>query len=182
MTPGDSSPSSTNSSTTSTAHGCTAPSTCDKPDTRETETPMGSGIWSTDVYTAAKRLRAVSGASAFAYSDGGARTVHADLDPHGVTARESRDSDEHPASLAVAVLFDVTGSMGDVPRTLQTKLPDLLGLLLRKGTPPTRRSCSARSATPPATGRRCRWGSSSLTTAWTGTSATSCWRAEAAGR
>ncbi len=31
------------------------------------------------------------------------------------------------------MLFDVTGSMGNVPRTLQTKLPDLLGLLLRKG-------------------------------------------------
>ncbi|GII04307.1 hypothetical protein [Planobispora takensis] len=94
---------------------------------------MGSGIWSTDVYSAAERLRADSGASAFAYSDRGARTVHEDLDPHGVRVRESRDSDEHPQSLAVAVLFDVTGSMGGVPRALQTKLPDLLGLLLRKG-------------------------------------------------
>ncbi|MDP9864617.1 MULTISPECIES: hypothetical protein [Streptosporangium] len=94
---------------------------------------MGSGIWSTDVYAAAASYRAASGASAFAYSDSGARTVHDDLNPYGVAARESRDSDEHPATVAVAVLFDVTGSMGGVPRTLQTKLPDLLGLLLRKG-------------------------------------------------
>ncbi|MEV8631024.1 hypothetical protein AB0395_05145 [Streptosporangium sp. NPDC051023] len=94
---------------------------------------MGSGIWSTDVYTAAASYRAAKGTSAFAYSDSGARTAHEDLDPHGVTARESRDSGEHPDTLAVAVLFDVTGSMGGVPRTLQTKLPDLLGLLLRKG-------------------------------------------------
>ncbi|MBB2912371.1 hypothetical protein FHS43_003654 [Streptosporangium becharense] len=94
---------------------------------------MGSGIWSTDVYAAAASYRKASGASAFSYSDSGARTVHDDLDPRGVAARESRDSDEHPDSLAVAVLFDVTGSMGGVPRTLQTKLPDLLGLLLRKG-------------------------------------------------
>ncbi|MER7132001.1 hypothetical protein [Streptosporangium saharense] len=94
---------------------------------------MGSGIWSTDVYDAAASYRAAKGASAFAYSDSGARTVHGDLDPYGVAARESRDSDEHPDSLAIAVLFDVTGSMGGVPRTLQTKLPDLLGLLLRKG-------------------------------------------------
>lgn len=94
---------------------------------------MGSGIWSTDVYDAAASYRAAKGASAFAYSDSGARTVHDDLDPYGVAARESRDSDEHPDSLAIAVLFDVTGSMGGVPRTLQTKLPDLLGLLLRKG-------------------------------------------------
>ncbi|MEV4097090.1 hypothetical protein [Streptosporangium saharense] len=94
---------------------------------------MGSGIWSTDVYAAAASYRAAKGASAFAYSDSGARIVHDDLDPYGVAARESRDSDEHPDSLAIAVLFDVTGSMGGVPRTLQTKLPDLLGLLLRKG-------------------------------------------------
>jgi hypothetical protein len=94
---------------------------------------MGSGIWSTDVYDAASRYRAATGGSAFAYSDSGARTVHPKLDPHGVTVRESRDSDEHPDSLAIAVLFDVTGSMGHVPRVLQTKLPQLLGLLLRKG-------------------------------------------------
>jgi hypothetical protein len=94
---------------------------------------MGSGVWSTDVYDAAARMRSATGASAFAYSDSGARSVHPDLDPHGVTARESRDSDEHPQSLAIAVVFDVTGSMRDVPRVLQQKLPGLLGLLLRKG-------------------------------------------------
>jgi hypothetical protein len=94
---------------------------------------MGSGNWSTDVYAARASYRASTGASAFAYSDGGATAVHPDLDPKGVTARESRDSDDHPESLAIGVLFDVTGSMGGVPRTLQTKLPDLLGLLLRKG-------------------------------------------------
>ncbi|GAA2577110.1 hypothetical protein SMC26_29815 [Actinomadura fulvescens] len=94
---------------------------------------MGSGYWSTDVYSAAASYRAATGASAFAYSDGGATTVHPSLDPYGVTVRESRDSADHPESLAIAVLFDVTGSMGTVPRTLQAKLPDLLGLLLRKG-------------------------------------------------
>jgi hypothetical protein len=94
---------------------------------------MGSGHWSTDVYAARASYRASTGASAFAYSDGGATTVHPDLDPHGVAVRESRDSADHPESLAIGVLFDVTGSMGTVPRTLQSKLPDLLGLLLRKG-------------------------------------------------
>jgi hypothetical protein len=94
---------------------------------------MGSGIWSTDVYDAADRYRRATGASAFAYSDSGARTVHEALNPHGVAMRESRDSDEHPEAVAIAVLFDVTGSMGSVPRVLQRKLPQLLGLLLRKG-------------------------------------------------
>jgi hypothetical protein len=94
---------------------------------------MGSGRWSTDVYDAAVYYRTATGASAFGHSDSGARTVHPDLDPHGAALRESRDSAEHPRSLAIAVLFDVTGSMRDVPRTLQGKLPQLLGLLLRKG-------------------------------------------------
>jgi hypothetical protein len=93
---------------------------------------MGSGRWSTNVYDAAARFRAATGASAFAYSDGGATTVHPLLDPRGVT-RESRDSAEHPQSLAIAVLFDVTGSMRQVPRALQARLPQLLGLLLRHG-------------------------------------------------
>ena len=94
---------------------------------------MGSGRWSTDVYDAAASYRAATGISAFGHSDSGASTVHPDLDPHGVRLRESRDSAEHPRSLAIAVLFDVTGSMRDVPRVLQAKLPQLLGLLLRKG-------------------------------------------------
>ncbi len=94
---------------------------------------MGSGRWSTDVYSAAASYRAATGTSAFAYSDGGARTAHPALDPKGVVHRESRDSDEHPQSTPIAVLFDVTGSMGGVPRVLQTKLPQLLGLLTRKG-------------------------------------------------
>jgi hypothetical protein len=93
---------------------------------------MGSGRWSTDVYDAAARMRASTGTSAFAYSDSGARRVHDALNPFGVDMRESRDSDEHPQSLAIAVLFDVTGSMRRVPRVLQTKLPGLLGLVLRK--------------------------------------------------
>lgn len=93
---------------------------------------MGSGAWSTDVYDAADRYRRATGASAFSYSDSGARVVHPALDPRGAV-RESRDSAEHPRSTPVAVLFDVTGSMGHVPRVLQAKLPQLLGLLLRQG-------------------------------------------------
>ncbi|WP_371477895.1 hypothetical protein [Kitasatospora sp. NBC_00315] len=100
---------------------------------------MGSGSWSTNVYDAAAHYRAATGAGAFDYSDRatrGARSTwraHPSLDPRGLTVRESRDGAEHPASLPIAVLFDVTGSMQNVPRVLQTKLPELFGLLLRKG-------------------------------------------------
>ncbi len=47
--------------------------------------------------------------------------------------REARDSDAHPISNPVAVMFDVTGSMQTVPRILQKNLPTLMGLCLRKG-------------------------------------------------
>ena len=100
---------------------------------------MGSGRWSTSVYDENSRLKAAAGKSAFDYSDVMHRSnrstwhVHKSLDPKGCKFRESRDSTEHPQSTAIAVMFDVTGSMGGIPVTLQTKLPELLGLLLRKG-------------------------------------------------
>jgi hypothetical protein len=47
--------------------------------------------------------------------------------------RESRDSDAHPESLAIAIALDITGSMNTVPRIVQKNLPQLMGLLLRKG-------------------------------------------------
>ncbi|MEU3307215.1 hypothetical protein ACWGSK_13505 [Nocardiopsis sp. NPDC055551] len=100
---------------------------------------MGSSHWSTDAYHARQAFRDSRGIGAFDYHDNATKKAragwkpHPTLDPHGVTVRESRDSDAHPNSLAVSVLFDVTGSMGSVPRVLRTKLPDLFGLLLRKG-------------------------------------------------
>ena len=100
---------------------------------------MGSGRWSTNVYDAAAEYRVATGADPFDYSSrarAGLRSgwkAHPTLDPRGLTVRESRDSAGHPESLAIAVLFDVTGSMQYVPRVLQTKLPELFGLLLRKG-------------------------------------------------
>ena len=50
----------------------------------------------------------------------------------GERIRESRDSDVHPTATSIAVMFDVTGSMGSIPVVLQKKLPELLGLLPRK--------------------------------------------------
>jgi hypothetical protein len=101
---------------------------------------MGSGIWSTSVYDDAARARLRAGRTAFDYSHATTTSVprsdwrvHASLDPKGVGLRESRDSAEHPNSVAIACLFDHTGSMGDLPIELQKKLPQLLGLILRKG-------------------------------------------------
>ena len=101
---------------------------------------MGSGRWSTDTYDARAATRRLAGKAAFDYTDTLRRTLprdrwapHPSLDPKGVRTRESRDSREHPTSTAIAVIFDVTGSMGHIPVTLQQKLPQLLGVLLGKG-------------------------------------------------
>jgi hypothetical protein len=56
--------------------------------------------------------------------------VHASLDPFGVKVRESRDSGPHPVTVPVAVLFDTTGSMQEVPIMLQRELSRLMGCFL----------------------------------------------------
>ncbi len=99
---------------------------------------MGTTRWSDDHYRDRERLRRRTGKDAFehdhAIRTGAARrAVHPQMNPRGVAVRESRDSAAHPESHAVAVLFDVTGSMQGVPRVLQANLPKLMGLLIRKG-------------------------------------------------
>ncbi len=99
---------------------------------------MGTTRWSDDHYRDRARLRARTGRDAFEHDHAirngeTARCVHQKMNPRGVRIRESRDSDAHPQSHAVGVLFDVTGSMQGVPRVLQARLPKLMGLLIRKG-------------------------------------------------
>ncbi|MFD6159353.1 hypothetical protein ACFWF7_28825 [Nocardia sp. NPDC060256] len=100
---------------------------------------MGYGNWDDTAYRAAKTFRASRGLDDFGYT-AEMRSVpymdwqaHPTLDPLGVTVRECRDSADHGNSLPIAVLFDVTGSMGRVPRIMQSKLGKLHGLLQRKG-------------------------------------------------
>lgn len=109
---------------------------------------MGAGHWITDGWEAANAARRAAGyRTAFAHTEDIARgrkapRVHERLDPRsanrrgdhaGLNIREALDSAEHPAATPIAVLFDVTGSMGMIPRVLQSKLPQLHGLLQRKG-------------------------------------------------
>lgn len=58
------------------------------------------------------------------------RGVHPLMDPKGLRLRESRDSPDHPNSLAVAFALDVTGSMGEIPELLARRdLPTFMQLL-----------------------------------------------------
>lgn len=100
---------------------------------------MGGKTFNDHAYLAAASARARRGEQDFAYSAAQQRIPRDQrkaapiLDPYGATVREARDSAEHPNSTPIAVLFDVTGSMRAVPATVQRKLPDLVGLLIRGG-------------------------------------------------
>lgn len=62
------------------------------------------------------------------------RSVHPSMDPQGLRFRESRDSEDHPESIAIIFAFDVSGSMGDIPRRLATEtLPGFMQALLDAG-------------------------------------------------
>jgi len=112
--------------------------------TGEGENKMGGGHWDSKLYATSAKVRAVSGVKDFAHSGDVMsrakhdRKAHADLEPLAIkdTAnhiRESRDSDEHPESRAIAVIFDVTGSMGTVPQIFQKNLNKLMSLLVLEG-------------------------------------------------
>src|SRR5262245_12272574 len=100
---------------------------------------MGTTLWSDAHYRSRAALLRAKGRSAFGYDEDiraqrVAAAVHPLLDPAKMKGgrRESRDSDHHPTSRAVAVLFDVTGSMREVPQILQQSLCRLFDLLVAK--------------------------------------------------
>jgi len=58
-------------------------------------------------------------------------TVHSFVSLNGLKFRESRDSANHPNSIALAILMDVTGSMGTIPEDLVKRtLPKFMKLVL----------------------------------------------------
>ena len=76
---------------------------------------MGSGAWSRsswDSYSSTN-VKGVSDAGLFT-----TKTLVNELDPKGVTVRESRDSADNPNSTALIVGIDQTGSMGSLARMM----------------------------------------------------------------
>jgi hypothetical protein len=104
---------------------------------------MGSTSYSSDVYTSRLADYASKGKDLFDH-DADIRSGRTDMQVHdnlnpakqnklGKIVRESFDSDLHPNSRAVSVIFDVTGSMSFVPRVFVKKLDKLMGYLVKKG-------------------------------------------------
>lgn len=62
------------------------------------------------------------------------RSINNAMNPHGLSVRESRDSEEHPNSIAIIVALDVTGSMGSIPHQLVKEgLPHMMQNILDAG-------------------------------------------------
>ncbi|HAU07726.1 MAG: hypothetical protein UW46_C0004G0017 [Candidatus Yanofskybacteria bacterium GW2011_GWF1_44_227] len=100
---------------------------------------MGGSTYRDEDLTARKQAIKSSGKDTFAYTaDMRKATKTSDIKCHPNLAidkkkiRESRDSATHPQSNALAVIFDVTGSMGTVPVELEVRLKDLMGYFLKK--------------------------------------------------
>lgn len=75
---------------------------------------MGSGSWKPDDWAGYTRTASTRTVKETFTST----SLHKDLDPKGVDKRESRDSQEHPNSHAIAIFLDVTGSMGVIAREI----------------------------------------------------------------
>ncbi len=98
---------------------------------------MGNGNWSRSFWDKVNAMHRAAGTDPFAHTAAiraghAPAVVHPSLDPRNVKWRESRDSADHPNSNPIAVMFDVTGSMGDIPMLLQEKLGGLMTLLVKK--------------------------------------------------
>lgn len=62
------------------------------------------------------------------------RQINNAMNPYGVSIRESRDSNEHPNSVAIIFALDETGSMGSVPHFLVKEgLPEIMNSIIEGG-------------------------------------------------
>ena len=90
---------------------------------------MGFGKWSDDAYSSLSSDYASKPASAIF-----SKSVVSDMLPVNITVRESRDSDEHPESVAVMIFLDDTGSMGRIPEDIiKNELGTLMSTIIGNG-------------------------------------------------
>ncbi|MCI5144119.1 MAG: hypothetical protein D3923_01015 [Candidatus Electrothrix sp. AR3] len=94
---------------------------------------MGMGSYS--LGGRAKRSKAKGYATKSAREIFSQRSINNAMNPYGIRLRESRDSQEHPQSVAIILALDVTGSMGSIPHHLVKEgLPKIMGRIIQSGT------------------------------------------------
>lgn len=85
---------------------------------------MGGGYWTTSDWGSYSRTHTKGKTTDEIFTS---RSLPKDLDPKGITVRESCDSAEHPLSTPIIIAFDVTGSMRDMPaHMVTTGLPTVI--------------------------------------------------------
>lgn len=94
---------------------------------------MGYTQWSDDAYGFLKKKRVGASADDI-FTNNRTGRANDQMLPKDLKFRESRDSDVHPESLAIAVFLDETGSMGRIPEILvREKLGPLMNTLIDHG-------------------------------------------------
>jgi hypothetical protein len=94
---------------------------------------MGYTKWSDDAYSYLKSSKVGASVDDIFVNNKTGKISDA-MSPFGVKFRESRDSEDHPESVSIALYLDVTGSMGRIPEILvREKLGSLMNTLIEHG-------------------------------------------------
>lgn len=98
---------------------------------------MGGGTYSSDnrvLNIKSNRSYSAYGADVAPHAVFREKAINNAMSPYGIKVRESRDSKEHPNSLAIILALDETGSMRTVPHYLvRTGLPNFMDLIIKSG-------------------------------------------------
>lgn len=94
---------------------------------------MGGGFYNSSTYDSLRKSYSKKSTDDI-FTSNKTKKVDSDMDPTNLNVRESRDSADHPHSLAIMIALDETGSMGDIPNIIaREKMGKLMGTLVDNG-------------------------------------------------